>query len=862
MNMKKTLLLITLTIIFITKTFGQSCPNSTIRDITNNVDCSGDTIQLTCDMPSITLAPNVFAPGASNSYTYESIPFNPPCSFNLAEYPNKVDYILPRDDVWGEVMDLDFGQPASAPEFIFSFYGQNNLYQCVIGSNGVLSWNTAVASGSGFNPDNTCSWSSGINLPSTNPEFVNCIFGPYHDIYFSVPNNWGKLYFYIEGVYPCRKLIISFYDVPLFGNTSVHATSMMVLYETTNTIEFYLPSKTCCTSTNGGKATLGIQNQTGTQATVITNAAGVTYNATEWTATNEAWRIRPQGDLDSATEWFRKPASGGARVAVEANENFEAIANPTSADGPQWYYMETTIVRLDGVWLDPIVDSVLVMPIDLPAFVINHNENVGMHDTICLGSEVNFRLEGGNNYRLISPIYQDNIDTIFSVTPTGNTTYIFEVDNSDELGNLICTRRDSVVIHTVNFDVEIGEPKTICQNDTLTLMNLGTDEIEGNSQWNFQNNPISSLDTLIYAPQSSGLLTYTLTDNHSCFAKDSIYITVDLSPEVNISGTKKICLGTTTTLTANSSSNNCTYEWNTGETTSSITVNPTNTETTYEVSVKLQPAMCETKVQVVVNALNKPTVNASSDVTICQGDTAQIYVTGNADNYYWTSFPEDPYAQNDTSMNFSVRPNVSTMYVAHGLNEISCHNSDTVFVYVSPLPVAQMTFNPSIIDDLDPTVIFSDITDGSVLREWTISDGATSTESIFVHLFDISDTNQTFNINLYVENASGCQDSTSNIIRISKTHYLWAPTAVYVYDTDPNNSQFRVYIDAPIEFDLKIFNRWGEMVFQTNNPEIAWDCKYKGSYVTQGAYVWVAKYRYADKKKKIFTDKGTVYIYK
>jgi hypothetical protein len=66
--------------------------------------------------------------GASNSYTYESIPFNPPCSFNLAEYPNKIDYILPQDDVWGELMTLDFGQPASAPDFIFSFYGQNNLF--------------------------------------------------------------------------------------------------------------------------------------------------------------------------------------------------------------------------------------------------------------------------------------------------------------------------------------------------------------------------------------------------------------------------------------------------------------------------------------------------------------------------------------------------------------------------------------------------------------------------------------------------------------------------------------------------------------------------------------------------------------
>ena len=859
--MKKTLLLVISTIIFATNSFSQSCPNSTVRDITNNIDCSGDTIQLTCDMPFVTLAPKVFAPGASNSYTYESIPFNPPCSFNLAEYPNKIDYILPQDDVWGELMTLDFGQPASAPDFIFSFYGQNNLSQCVIGSNGVLSWNTAVASGSGFNPQNYCSYSAGISLPSTNSEFLNCIFGPYHDIYFSSSQNWGKLYFYIAGVYPCRKLIISFYDVPLFGNTSVHATSMIVLYETTNTIEFYLPSKTCCTSTNGGNATLGIQNQTGTQATVITNAAGTVYNSTQWTATNEAWRIRPVGNLEAATEWYRKPASGGARVPVGANDNFEAIANPSSAEGAQWYFMETTIYRLDGTPLT-YIDSVLVKPIDLPTFTITHNDNTEKYDTICMGSNVNIQLSGGSTYRLTSPYLQDNINpNSFIVTPTVNTTYIFEVDNNDEFGNRICTRVDSFNVQPILFNVEIGNPITICQNDTVTLMNL-TNEAVGSSQWSFANNPISSLDTLIFTPQSSGFILYTLTDNHSCFAKDSLYITVDQAPNVSISGTTRICLGTQTSLTANSSLANCTYEWNTGETTESIVANPTNPETTYEVSVKLQPANCETKAQVTVYALNKPTVNASSDVNICQTESAQIYVTGSADSYYWTTFPVDANVQNNTSTNLTVEPIVSTMYIAHGANDINCQNSDTVLVYVSPLPEAQMTFNPSIIDDLDPTVIMNDITDGSVLRLWTVSDGATSSEEIFVHLFDISDTAQTFNINLYVENAAGCQDSISNIIRIAKTHYLWAPSAVYVYDSDPNNTQFRVYVDNPVEFELKVFNRWGEMVFQTNNPEKAWDCTYKGSLVPQGAYVWMAKYSYADKRKKVFTDTGTVNIYK
>lgn len=853
--MKKTLLLVISTIIFGTNSFSQSCPNSTVRDITNNIDCSGDTIQLTCDMPFVTLAPKVFAPGASNNYIVESIPYNPPCPFTIS--PTAVDYVLPADDVWGMLMGLNFGLPAGSPVFKFSFYGQNDLQFCVIGSNGLLSFDPTVASGENFIPRSRCEWSLPNNpIPNSNI-YKNCIFGPYHDIDFNAVGGIGQMYFEVIGEYPCRKIVLSFENVPMFSCNNMRAFHMMVLYETTNTIEFYMQNKPLCSSWNGGKAILGIQNADGTQATVVSN-----YNLpNQWTATNEAWRIRPQGDLESATEWFRRPADGGARVPVGANDNFEAIANPTSAEGAQWYFMETTIYRLDGTPLT-YIDSVLVKPIDLPTFTITHNDNTAKYDTICLGSNVNIQLSGGSTYRLTSPYLQDNINpNSFIVTPTVNTTYIFEVDNNDEFGNRICTRVDSFNVQPILFNVEIGNPITICQNDTVTLMNL-TNEAVGSSQWSFANNPISSLDTLIFTPQSSGFISYTLTDNHSCFAKDSLYITVDQAPNVSITGTTRICLGTQTSLTANSSLANCTYEWNTGETTESIVANPTNPETTYEVSVKLQPANCETKAQVTVYALNKPTVNASSDVNICLTESAQIYVTGSADSYYWTTFPVDANVQNNTSTNLTVEPIVSTMYIAHGANDINCQNSDTVLVYVSPLPEAQMTFNPSIIDDLDPTVIMNDITDGSVLRLWTVSDGATSSEEIFVHLFDISDTAQTFNINLYVENAAGCQDSISNIIRIAKTHYLWAPSAVYVYDSDPNNTQFRVYVDNPVEFELKVFNRWGEMVFQTNNPEKAWDCTYKGSLVPQGAYVWMAKYSYADKRKKVFTDTGTVNIYK
>jgi hypothetical protein len=857
--------------------FAQSCPNAYIYDSTNHVSCSGDTIQLTCSMTSIRLFPKSYAPGASNSYTYESIPFDSvPCPFTVGTTTgpnaNTIDYILPQDDVWGEVMNMNFGQPINDPNyktFKFSFYGQNSLQQCVIGSNGVLSWNSSVASpvGSitGTPPTGSthyCTYSAGIHLPSTNSEFLNCIFAPYHDIDFRALNNLGRLYFGILGSYPCRKLVLSFYNVPLFGNNSQHATSMLVLYETTNTMEFYLDSKTCCSTTNQGHATLGIQNQTGTQATVITNATGTTYNDTIWTATHEAWRIRPVGNLDVATEWYTHTLIDTTLVPVTfgVGEDYSCIASPSNE--PKWYVMKTTVIRLDGEELY-YEDSVLIKPLDMPQFVITHNGHTSEFDTICKGTNINISLAGGDNYRLLDPSQIEITDpSNFVLNPLTDTTYTFQVDNYTN-GIRTCQRKGSFHVHLYSFQVDLGDNKTICRNDTLTLMDTMRQAV-GTYFWSYdKTNLLSDQEILHCTPQSTSFVYLTMTDsNFHCQATDSMKVTVNDAPDVYITGDTVICSGTSTTLTAHSSIEGCTFEWISGGTSSTTTVRPSEAQTEYSVSVKLPPAMCETIAKIKVTALDRPIVRVNEDAHICYSDTTEIKVTGNASSYTWATIPEDNSIANINATQMFVSPAVSTMYIANGQNDIGCKNADTMYVYVSALPKATMTFNPSVIDDLDPTILFTDATDGSTVRQWRLSDGDTSSEKSFIHTFAPTDTTQSYIAALYVQNAAGCKDSIKNVLRISTTHYIWAPNAIYLYSNDKRIAQFRVYVDAPIDFELKIYNRWGKCIFSTNKQEQYWDCKQDGKYVPEGSYVWVAKFRHRDKANKVITEKGTISIYK
>ena len=82
-----------------------------------------------------------------------------------------------------------------------------------------------------------------------------------------------------------------------------------------------------------------------------------------------------------------------------------------------------------------------------------------------------------------------------------------------------------------------------------------------------------------------------------------------------------------------------------------------------------------------------------------------------------------------------------------------------------------------------------------------------------------------------------------------------------LHDNNPDNARFRLWIDNIIEYDLKIFNRYGEMIFQTNDIEEAWDCTYKGERVLQGVYTWSVEYRHNDAPNRLEREQGTFMIY-
>jgi hypothetical protein len=294
------------------------CPNVLAGGLGLN---GSDPAPLTCASTGCTdLEATYLHLGQTTNYTVQSIPYNPPYQFGCLKNPISINV----DDVWSPTVNLPFN---------FCFYG-NNYNQCLIGSNGVLTFDTTNNSPGGY-----CQWSFSSNLPSTSL-FENTIFGVYHDIDPSVGITGEVGWELITLNSGCRALVASWNNIPMFSSScnSINYTGMIVLYENTNIIEVYIKEKNVCSSWNSGNAIVGIQNSSGTLASVPPSRNGLDP---DWTVTNEAWRFVPSGASITTLKWHEGSGISGPVIGTSNTLNVCPTATTT-------YTAEVTYTLCNG----------------------------------------------------------------------------------------------------------------------------------------------------------------------------------------------------------------------------------------------------------------------------------------------------------------------------------------------------------------------------------------------------------------------------------------------------------------------------------------------------------------------------------
>ncbi|HRG88868.1 MAG TPA: gliding motility-associated C-terminal domain-containing protein, partial [Chitinophagales bacterium] len=95
---------------------------------------------------------------------------------------------------------------------------------------------------------------------------------------------------------------------------------------------------------------------------------------------------------------------------------------------------------------------------------------------------------------------------------------------------------------------------------------------------------------------------------------------------------------------------------------------------------------------------------------------------------------------------------------------------------------------------------------------------------------------------IQVMDTNGCRASDTVTVSVNSITDIFIPNA-FSPNNDGNNDVFQLFGDVgTISFlDMKVFNRWGELVFESSKHNFEWDGTYKGETVPQGTYIYVAK---------------------
>jgi gliding motility-associated-like protein len=161
-------------------------------------------------------------------------------------------------------------------------------------------------------------------------------------------------------------------------------------------------------------------------------------------------------------------------------------------------------------------------------------------------------------------------------------------------------------------------------------------------------------------------------------------------------------------------------------------------------------------------------------------------------------------------------------------------------------PTADFYSSSNVIDFYTGELQLFDDSEGSVVGyEWSFGDTSpNTTEENPIHYFPSAIANS-YLVSLVVSDTNGCTDSIDQIFELIEDFNIYVPNTITINGDELNEVFLPIFsnVDLIGDYQLQIFNRWGQLVWSTTEPAEGWDGRYKGNKsVQQGAYTWKLKY--------------------
>lgn len=505
------------------------------------------------------------------------------------------------------------------------------------------------------------------------------------------------------------------------------------------------------------------------------------------------------------------------------------------------------------VSLEPIADVNLCEP---EPIVLTANTN---------GTATSFHWSTNPNFtdQLNTPL-----DSAILVSPSSTTTYYIQVSNGP------CTQQQAVTVTPAPLAALNLQNNTGCEGDTISvsLENL-TPEIGFTSTTWFPEEDILSgqgTNQILVIAEGNQQINISITTDNGCLLVDSVILT-SYPLQLELSSDTTLCNDSqSAVLTAFTGGNAESYIWSENSdfsdplnnpNDSTIVVSPPETTTYY---AQVTNGTCQRTAQVTVYVL-EGSAELPPEHVICSGDTLQITAVNLIPTielfYSWS--PESDIISGSQTSTITVSPNETTVYFVEITTEDGCVFTQSTVVYVSGLSASLVaaTANPNTIPAGQTSVLTAIPNNPLFSYAWSPTDGLESPFSASTLAQPEETTTYTVTIIDPSFDGGWCKLSASVVLKVYD--FVCGPPNVYLPNAftpngDGNNDVLYLRGENITSMHLAIYNRWGELVFETRDQAVGWDGTYRDKDVDPAVFVYHLEVDCGDGQQYI--DKGNVTV--
>lgn len=424
-----------------------------------------------------------------------------------------------------------------------------------------------------------------------------------------------------------------------------------------------------------------------------------------------------------------------------------------------------------------------------------------------------------NSNLVLEPV--TNNDIISYRWHDGSNNPTFSVTNSGwhwvEVSDVCVTRRDSILItYEISLSTNLPTDTLLCENATLSLAPMITTMNNDALTYLWSDGSINTS----FSTQNEGW--HWLEVSNGCTTiRDSIFLTWIMPLQVNIGKDTIGCQGESLLLDVTLANNYTTYLWSDGSTNPTLTVDNSG-----DYTVTLENNCEIISHTITVNLLAPITADLGADTFLCEEETLLLSPNNNNNEevikYRWQDGSTD-------SIFIASSPNTYWVEVTDACTSII----DSIVLKPAEPNFEKINLGNDTTLCNQETLVLSAVVDGPGVFDYIWQDG--STDSTFL-------ANQPGVYTVQVSDGCTSHKDTLTLIPIDCSCKFLVPTA-FSPNGDGVNDVLKVLHNCEIiAFQFRIFNRWGQEVFATNDEYFQWTGDCNRRVCATGAYTWTITY--------------------